>query len=74
MPADRQPFFPTPSHPYSAVNLSFTRFVAAHGGSDSLRAAERPHQILPVSPLTFTRQLSLVRRMPGRESANGESV
>jgi hypothetical protein len=55
MPADRQPSFQTPSHTYSAVDLSFTRFVAAHGGSDSLRAAERPKQSLLIIRLTFTR-------------------
>jgi hypothetical protein len=74
MPADRQPSFQTPSHTSGALILSFTRFVAAHGGSDSLRAAERPQQSLHIDPLTFTRHLSLVSHTPRRAAPNGESV
>jgi hypothetical protein len=46
MPTVRQPSFQTPGHHPSALSPSFTRFVATHGGSDSLRAAERPSQMM----------------------------
>jgi hypothetical protein len=46
--------------------LSFTRFVAAHGSSDSLRATERPLQTASHNPLTFTHR--------SRANANGETV
>jgi len=59
------------------VKLSFTRFVAAHGGSDSLRATDRPPVSKSRDPLTFTRHLWLVTDVPGRAgrtSGNGEEV
>jgi hypothetical protein len=44
---------------HTPVDISFTRFVATHGGSDSLRAVERPPQKWDLNPLTFTRHLCL---------------
>ena len=41
----------------ASPNLSFTRFVAAHGGSDSLRATDRPPQTASRNPLSFKRLL-----------------
>jgi hypothetical protein len=61
----------------SPVALSFTRFVAAHGGSKSLRAEDKPPEFLACNPLTFTRRLWLVSRTPshgGDSSGNGEAV
>jgi hypothetical protein len=56
------------------VALSFTRFVAAHGGGDSLRAADKPAQTVQRNPLTFTRHQWLMSRPPDRAVGNGETV
>jgi hypothetical protein len=56
------------------VDISFTRFVAAHGGTDSLRAAQRPAQTVSLNPLTFTRHQWLAGRPPSLAGANGETV
>ena len=39
--------------------LSFTRFVAAHGGINSLRATDKPPETQRRNPLSFNRQLGL---------------
>jgi hypothetical protein len=56
------------------LDISFTRFVAAHGGSDSLRAVQRPPQTVSQNPLTFTRHPWMASRPPGKAGANGETV
>jgi hypothetical protein len=56
------------------LDISFTRFVAAHGGTDSLRAAQRPPQTVSRNPLTFTRYQWLAGRPSIRAGANGETV
>jgi hypothetical protein len=51
------------------VALSFTRFVAAHGGSNSLRAVDRlqvgqpQHAVEVRAQLTFNRRIAPVRRI-----------
>jgi hypothetical protein len=56
------------------MQLSFTRFVAAHGGINSLRASEMPPQTVSCNPLTFARLPGLLCGTPGHAGTNGETV
>ena len=75
--SERQPGPAFPFHHDVPLALSFTRFVAAHGGSDSLRATVRTPAPRALNPLTFARHLWPVTGVLGStgvSSGNGETV